>query len=107
ERMRGLLAKKENRREPANAASLRLAVLRYFGAAFSAICATGVFSSVAISADSAWAFRPSTVQPETTRTTLPPLSIRILVGIVLASNFVHSSPLGSDSHRKSIFFLTT
>src|SRR5262249_32811026 len=78
----------------------------YFDFAFgSTICATGTRKSVAISADSVCAFLPSRVQPGRTFTTLPPLSIRMLVGIALASKVFQSSPLGSAAHRNLTFFL--
>src|SRR6516165_6786739 len=72
--------------------SLSPCLLVYF---FSTICASSVLRSLAISADSSCAFLPSLVQPGTIFTTLPPLSIRMFVGIALLSNVFHSSPLGS------------
>src|SRR5262245_15262239 len=66
---------------------------------------TGELSRRAISADRSWAFLPSLVQPGITLTTLPPLSMRIFVGMAVASNVFHRSPLGSSSHRKRTPFL--
>src|SRR5262245_7377995 len=83
--------------------SLSPCLLVYF---FSTICASSVLRSLAISADSSCAFLPSLVQPGTIFTTLPPLSIRMFVGIALLSNVFHSSPLGSASHMNFKSFLT-
>src|SRR5262245_4430678 len=79
----------------------------YFFFSFgSTIWAAGTWSNLAISLERVWAFLPSVVQPGRMRTTRPPLSMRMLVGIALASKVFHKSPLGSDSHMKLIFFLT-
>src|SRR5437899_2975040 len=69
----------------------------YFSAFFSVTVTSPVLSSLAISADRFWAFLPSLLQPVTTLTTLPPLSIRMLAGMAVVSKVFHRSPLGSDS----------
>src|SRR5262249_7155585 len=79
----------------------------FFGSGLaSTIFASSVLRSLAISAESVWAFLPSLVQPGTTLTTRPPLSMRMFVGMAFVSKVFHSSPLGSASHMNLTPFLT-
>src|SRR5438093_8027074 len=61
---------------------------------------SSVLSSLEISPERVWAFLPSLVQPAITLTTFPPLSMRMFVGMVLASKVFQVAPWGSAKDKK-------